>query len=116
MSRDAELLGRVYERFSARDMEVVLAARYRDVIWANGTDGGYVHGHDGVRRYWTRQWAMIDPHVEPIHFSAGAEAEVVVEVHQAVRDLAGKVLSDKMAGHILGIESRLVRRLDLRAS
>jgi len=23
-------------------------------MWANGMEGGHVHGHDGVRNYWTR--------------------------------------------------------------
>ena len=47
-------LRRVYERFNARDIDGVLACLHADVQWANGQDGGYVHGHDGVRRYWTR--------------------------------------------------------------
>ena len=51
-------LRRVYERFNARDIDGVLACLHPDVQWANGQDGGYVRGHDGVRRYWTRQWTM----------------------------------------------------------
>jgi hypothetical protein len=65
-SADIDLLRRLYERFNARDMAAVLATMHRDVLWANGMEGGHVHGHDGVREYWTRQWAMIDPHVEPV--------------------------------------------------
>ncbi len=38
-------------------------------MWANGMEGGDVHGVDEVRKYWTRQLAMIDPRVEPIEFS-----------------------------------------------
>jgi hypothetical protein len=44
---------------------------------------------------------MIDPHVEPVGFSAGADGAVVAEVHQTVRDLKGNVL---MVGHIFRIE------------
>jgi hypothetical protein len=32
------------------------------------TEGGYVHGPQGVREYWTRQWAIVSPHVEPPEF------------------------------------------------
>src|SRR5438034_10544007 len=67
---DISLLKRLYGTFNARDMQAVLAMMHPDVVWANGMDGGHVHGHDGVRDYWTRQWAVIDPHVEPIGFSA----------------------------------------------
>jgi hypothetical protein len=110
-----ELLERLYDRFNARDMEAVLAAMHPSVLWANGMEGGHVHGHQGVRDYWSRQWAMIDPHVEPISFAAGSDDEITVEVYQIVRDLEGKVLSDKAVGHIFQIEDGLIRRFNIRA-
>ena len=116
MSEDVELLKRIYDRFNARDMETVLAALHEDVIWANGMDGGHVRGREGVRNYWTRQWAMVDPHVEPVAFVEGPKAEVIVEVHQVVRDLRGNLLADKMVGHIFRVENGLVRRFDIRGS
>jgi SnoaL-like domain len=114
MSDEIELLIHLYDRFNARDMETVLTALHEDVLWANGMEGGHVRGRNGVRSYWTRQWAIIDPHVEPVAFSAGTDGETVVEVHQTVRDLQGEVLVDQMVGHIFRIESNLVRRFDIR--
>jgi ketosteroid isomerase-like protein len=114
MSDEVDLLKRVYERFNARDMETVLAAMDEEVIWANGMEGGYVHGRDEVRSYWTRQWAMIDPHVEPVAFAHSPEGEVVVEVHQVVRDLNGNLLADTVVGHVFRIENRLIKRFDIR--
>src|SRR5260370_38846103 len=99
MSDEVDLLKRVYDRFNARDMEALLATMHEDVIWANGMEGGYVHGREGVRSYWTRQWAMIDPHVEPIEFSKGPEGELPTEVHQVGRALTGNLLSDQRVGH-----------------
>jgi nuclear transport factor 2 (NTF2) superfamily protein len=113
MPTDTEFLARVYELFNARDMENVLAAMHHDVTWANGMDGGYVHGQDGVREYWTRQWAMLDPHVEPVGFSTGADGSIAVDVHQTVYDLAGNLLADKRVGHIFRIERGLIRRFDI---
>src|SRR5919108_6338135 len=110
MSDDVELLRRVYELFNHRDIERVLAAMHPDVVWANGMEGGHVHGREAVRSYWTRQWATIDPHVEPTRFSTGADGEIVVEVHQTVRDLQGAVLVDQMVGHIFRIENGLITR------
>jgi len=83
-------------------------------MWANGMEGGHVHGHEAVRSYWTRQWTSIDPHVEPLAFSTGPDGEIVVEIHQTVRDLDGKLLADKMVGHIFRIEDGLIRRFDIR--
>ena len=108
------LLERLYRQFNAREIENVLTVLHEDVAWANGMEGGHVHGRNGVRGYWRRQWAMIDPSVEPTGFSRGANGEIVVEVHQTVRDLSGKLLSERMVGHIFRIENGLVTRFDIR--
>jgi len=114
MSPDEELLMHLYNGFNARDMEAVLAKMHPEVVWANGMDGGYVYGRDGVRNYWTRQWAIIDPRVQPTGFSSGAGGGTEVEVHQTVRDLQGNVVIDRMVGHIFRIEDGLVVRFDIR--
>ncbi len=114
MADEIEFLTHVYDRFNARDMEAVLAAMHENVTWANGMEGGHVHGGDGVRDYWTRQWAMIDPHVEPVSFSGGDEGQIVVEVHQVVRDLEGNLLADKIVGHLFRIKDGLIQRFDIR--
>lgn len=95
-------------------MEAVLATMRRDVVWANGMEGGHVHGHDGVRKYWTRQWAVIDGQAQPTGFSEGADGTTDVDVHQFVRDLKGKVLSDMMVVHIFRIKDGLITRFDIR--
>ena len=79
MSQEIELLRRLYAGFNAREMESVLAAMHEDVLWANGMEGGYVNGREGVRAYWTRQWATIDPHVEPVAFSAGSAERLLLK-------------------------------------
>ena len=76
MPGDTELLERLYDRFNARDIEAALATMHPDVMWANGLEGGHVHGHDGVRDYWTRQWAMMDSRAEPTGFSIGEDGTV----------------------------------------
>lgn len=55
MPDEVELLRRVYALFNARDIESVLAAMHPDVVWANGMEGGHMHGRDEVRNYWKRQ-------------------------------------------------------------
>jgi hypothetical protein len=116
MSDEVEILKRVYDGFNTRDMETVLAAMHEDVIWANGMEGGHVRGRNEVRSYWTRQWAMIDPHVEPVAFADGPDGEVIVEVHQVVRDLNGNLLADRMVGHVFRIEDGFVKRFDIRGA
>ena len=114
MSNDVELLRRVYELFNRRDIERVLAAMHPDVVWANGMEGGHVHGRDGVRSYWKRQWAILDPHVEPVEISPSGAGQVVVKVHQIVRDLKGNLLVDKVVIHVFQIQNGLIQRFDIR--
>jgi ketosteroid isomerase-like protein len=112
MSKRADFIAALYRRFNTRDMEAVLVMMSDDVEWANGMEGGYVHGRDGVRDYWTRQWAMIDPHVEPLSVTDEPDGSLV-EVHQVVCDLDGKVLADQVVFHRFEIEGDMIRRFDI---
>lgn len=114
MPDEIDLLKQLYDRFNARDIQLVLAALDPKVVWANGMEGGHVNGRDGVREYWTRQWALVDPHVKPLRFSRGAMGELVVEVHQVVRDLSGNLLLDRTVRHEFRIKDGLVTRFDIR--
>ena len=116
MLADRELLTRTYDAFNARDVEAALAAMHPDVDWPNGMEGGRVHGHRGVRDYWTRQWRSIDPRVEPRRFATDETGRIVVDVHQVVRDLQGNVVSDRMVQHVYLIEDGLIRGMEIRTS
>ena len=114
MPDDVKLLRRVYALFNSRDIENVLAAMHPDVIWANGMEGGHVHGRDEVRSYWKRQWAIVDPQVEPVEISPNAKGEVVVKVHQVVRGPKGNLLADRLVIHVFQMRDGLIQRFDIR--
>ncbi|ARO27566.1 NTF2 domain-containing protein (plasmid) [Rhizobium sp. TAL182] len=114
MDDDIEDLKRIYDRFNARDIDGVLTVLAEDVAWANGMEGGHVHGHEAVRAYWTRQWALINPHVEPAGFHRSADGAIVADVHQLVRDLQGTLLQDKMVGHVFRFREGKIVRFDIR--
>ena len=114
MKSKVGLLTAAYAAFNARDVDAVLAMMHPNVDWANGMDGGRVHGHKGVRDYWERQWASIDPHVEPLRFTTDEAERILVDVHQVVRDLSGRVLSDQMVQHVYIIEDNLIQRMDIK--
>jgi ketosteroid isomerase-like protein len=111
---ETETLRGLYDAFNERDLERALAAMHPDVHWPNGWEGGWVEGREGVRQYWERQWAAIDPSVEPKAFRAEADGRITVSVHQVVRDLAGKVLADQEVEHIYQLEDGFIRRMDIR--
>jgi ketosteroid isomerase-like protein len=121
MDDDVKVLERMYERFNARDMDGVLIALTDDVTWANGMDGGHVHGREAVREYWTRQWAMVSPRVEPVGFHRTGDGAIIAEVRQTVRDLDGKPLEgqthglkDKTVGHVFRFREGKVARFDIQ--
>jgi ketosteroid isomerase-like protein len=123
MDNNIEILRRMYNSFNARDIDGVLAQLAEDVMWANGMDGGYVHGHEAVREYWTRQWSIVSPLVEPKQFTKATEDSIIVEVQQSVRDLEGKPLQDqthglrdKLVGHIFHFQEGKVVRFDIQDS
>ncbi len=108
------LLRKAYEAFNARDLEAALATMKPDVEWPNGMEGGTVLGRAGVREYWTRQWKIVDPHVEPKDFATDPTGRVVVEVHQVVHDLTGKELLNRMVEHVYSIKDGLIQNMEIR--
>ena len=114
MSTEREILEAAYGAFNARDIDAALATMHRDVAWPNGMGGGYVHGHRDVRDYWTRQWAIIDPRVDPLDFAADKDGRIVVNVHQVVRDLAGQVKADRVVQHVYELRDELIVSMEIR--
>ena len=121
MDDDIRRLERLYACFNARDIDGVLAELADDVAWANGMEGGHVHGKEAIRAYWTRQWALVDPHVEPVGFRRMADDAIVAEVRQTIRDLDGNPLEgqthglkDKTVGHVFRLRDGKVVRFDIQ--
>jgi ketosteroid isomerase-like protein len=104
----------LYERFNARDIDAVLAHLAPDVDWPNGWEGGYVHGHDEVRRYWTRQWGEIDGTVTPEGFAAQPDGRIDVTVHQVVKNLDGDLLQDATVHHVYRMRGGQVEHMEIR--
>jgi hypothetical protein len=111
---DREVLQTAYAGFNRRDIDATLRTMHPDVQWPNGMEGGWVHGHAGVRAYWTRQWSIIDPHVEPVGFTDEPDGRTVVSVQQTVRDLDGHILMDRLVEHVYRIEAGLIHAMEIR--
>ena len=110
---EIELLRAAYAAFNARDIDKALALMTADVAWPKAFKGGFVRGPQEVRAYWTEQWIEIDPHVEPVTFHLEDARQILVEVHQVVRDLAGAVLADEHVGHRFTIEQGLIQAMEV---
>ncbi len=108
------ILKKAYEAFNARDIDTVLSLMHSEVDWPNGWEGGRVHGHSGVRDYWTRQWAAIDPHVEPVRFHTEESGRTIVDVHTVVRDHEGNVVVDQMIQHVYLFQDGLIHSMEIR--
>jgi hypothetical protein len=113
LSEEKRLLRRAYAAFNARDLDAALALMHPEVDWPNGMEGGRELGHAAVREYWTKQFGMIDSHVEPVGFERDEDGRIAVDVHQVVRDLAGDVVSDGRVRHVYTFEDGLVVRMDI---
>jgi len=114
VSAEIQMLRRLYEAFNEREIETVLAVMHSDVDWPNGWEGGRVHGKAAVRDYWTRQFEVLDPRVEPKTFVTEVDGRIAVDVHQVVHDKAGNLVVDQMVRHVYQIEDGLVRSMEIR--
>jgi ketosteroid isomerase-like protein len=114
MQSKPELLTEVYAAFNQRDIDRVLALMRPDVDWPNGMEGGRVHGRDQVRAYWRRQWGILDPHVEPVRIADNEAGDTVVDVHQVIRDLSGKILKDQIVQHVYSFRDGLIERMEIQ--
>ena len=112
-TQDIQLLRAAYAAFNARDIGAALALMTADVTWPKAFKGGFVRGPDEIRAYWTEQWSEIDPRVEPIAFYPQDASQILVDVHQVVRDLAGSVLADEHVGHRFTINNGLIQAMEV---
>lgn len=108
-----ELLRAAYAAFNARDIDAALALMTSDVAWPRAFKGGFVQGPEEVRAYWTEQWSEINPHVEPVAFHPENPDQILVDVHQVVRDVDGTVIADEHVGHRFTIDHGLIRIMEV---
>lgn len=108
-----QLLRETYQNFNNRDIDKTLSVMHPEVDWPNGMEGGIEHGHEAVRRYWTRQWSMINPHVEPVDFATEADGRINVTVHQVVHDMQDNLLNDQTIHHVYTIKDGLITTMEI---
>jgi SnoaL-like domain len=113
MRDERQLLMCAYRDFNARNIDAVLALMHPEVEWANGMEGGHVHGKEAVRVYWTRQFGMLDPRVEPMRIDETSNGCFRVTVHQVVHDLQGNLLLEAVVYHTYRIGNGLIERMDI---
>ena len=106
-------IAKAYEAFNARDIHSALALMHPDVIWPNGMEGGTVHGREAVREYWTRQWTMINPIVQPVSYQKLSDGTIDVTVHQVVKDMRGNLLFDRTIHHVYAFKNGLIDRMEI---
>ncbi|MEM7773107.1 MAG: nuclear transport factor 2 family protein [Cyanobacteria bacterium P01_A01_bin.37] len=108
-----ELLRAAYVAFNARELDAALALMTPDVHWPRAFKGGFVRGPEAVRAYWMEQGSELDAHVEPVAFNPEESEQILVEVHQVVRDLAGAVLADEHVGHRFTFKDGLIQSMEI---
>jgi hypothetical protein len=107
------LIKDAYAAFNARNIDGALSTFHADVQWPKAFEGGYVSGHEEIRKYWTRQWSEINPRVEPTAIKERPDGTVEVTVHQVVKDLQDALLFDGTVKHIYTLQDGLLQRMDI---
>jgi len=102
----------IYDNFNKRNIDFVINNMTPDVKWANGMDGGFVYGHDGVREYWTRQFKLVSSNVTPLDVKEN-NGKFIIKVHQVVHDRDGKLLADDTVTHIFTLDGNKIAQFDI---
>jgi ketosteroid isomerase-like protein len=109
-----DFIRRAYTAVNDRDLDAALALMQPDVVWANGMDGGHVHGHEGVREYWTQQWQEIHPELDVLEVEEVGDDRVAVEVNQMARDAkTGAVVVDGRIRHVFTLRDGKIERFEI---
>lgn len=107
-----KLFQELYNNFNDREIELVISKMTDDVKWANGMDGGYVHGHNEVRDYWTRQFTIVSSKVTPLEITE-ENGLVKIKVHQVVHDSNGNLLTDEIVYHYFKMHDGKVAQFNI---
>src|SRR3954454_10684292 len=104
----------LYAAFNARDLDAVLDKFALDVDWANGYQGGRVHGREAVRAYWRDQFTQFHPRVEATSVTEREDGKVEVAVHQRLYSLADALLDESHLLHVYTLNADgLIARMDI---
>lgn len=114
MASAEQVLRAAYDAFNARDLDAAVELMHPDVDWPNAWEGGRVRGRSAVRDYWQRQFGAISSQVEPEGFSECEDGDIVVDVHQVVRDAtSSELLSNTRLRHRYQLKDGLIARMDV---
>ena len=114
-SDSAALIHRMYSAFNRRAADEVLSYLHPGVHWPNGWEGGYLDGHQAVRDYWLRQWAVLDPEVIPLQLEWLPGDQVRVLVRQTVKDRDGNLLSAGNVNHVYTFDQHLITTMTIES-
>jgi hypothetical protein len=108
-----ELLERSYAAFNARKVDEALATMRPDIDWPDMLGNRRIVGRDAVREYWQSQFDVMDPNVTPTGYAEGRDGQVVVDVHQVVRDKQGNLLGEQDVQHAYVFRDGLAAAMDV---
>lgn len=108
-----DLIKKAYNAFNERNIDAALSTMQPNVQWSKAWEGGYISGHDEIKKYWTRQWTEINPNVEPTGFNERQNGSLEVEVHQNVKELNDTLIFDGTVKHIYTFEEGLIQTMDI---
>lgn len=108
-----DVIKKAYSAFNERDIDKALSTMQPDVQWSKAWDGGYIIGHDEIKKYWTRQWTEINPNVKPVGFTERENGDLEVEVKQIVKDLQGNIMFDGIVKHVYTFVDGLIKTMDI---
>ena len=109
------LIQALYDAHHRRDIEQALSLLTDDVSWPDVAGGRTLHGHEQARRYWTDQFATIEPDVTPLEIVVTGDT-ARVRVHQVVHDKSGNLLHEGTVVHVFTFDADRVSAMRVESA
>lgn len=115
VSESIELLYEAYQAMNTRDVEAVLALVQDNVEWSDGTPEGHVDGREAVRKFLINDWRIHPPHVEPVGLENRPNGNIVMHIHELVKDSHGNIQANRTVKHTYTLKDGLIARFAINS-
>lgn len=111
-SEQDQLIVELYDRFNAKDIDLVFANLHENVEWVNEPKGVHVRGIRDLKTQWLQQWDAVAIHLTPKRIQNLNEG-TLVHVQEVLTTHSGKQFFDGLVGHLYQFRDGLIARCDI---
>lgn len=111
-SEQGQLILELYDRFNAKDIDLVFTKLHENVEWVNEPKGIHVRGIRDLKTLWLQQWDAVTIHLTPKRMQQSSDG-TLVQVQEILTTHTGEQFFDGLVGHLYRFQDGLIARCDI---